>query len=182
MRLLTPALGGFALLEGLGSRTPRWGSRASMAYMVITTTAFLCTAVGAPAAYPRQLRLGAAVVAAGSPQLWAMMIGRVRRRVDAAIREVLDDSPALLTDHTPGDALAQRLAPLIVDTTFDLVQGLPEETLTGELPVQQVRQMMFADHLAFGAVEWLRPRDTAGLAALATQFQLAAIDNIGARP
>jgi hypothetical protein len=39
-----------------------------------------------------------------------------------------------------------------------------------------VRRMMFADHLAFGAVEWLRPRDADGLAALAMQFQLAAID------
>ena len=56
-----------------------------------------------------------------------------------------------------------------------LCDALPEEPLTGELPVDQVRRMMFADQLAFGAVEWLRPRDADGLAALAMQFQHAAI-------
>ena len=72
--------------------------------------------------------------------------------------------------------MSPSLAPLIVGTTFDLVECLPEEPLTGELPVAQVRRMMFADHLAFGAIEWLRPRDADGLAALAMQFQLAAND------
>ena len=47
VRLLAPSLGGFALLAQLGARTPSWGARTAMAYMVITTTAFLCTAVGA---------------------------------------------------------------------------------------------------------------------------------------
>ena len=67
VRLLAPALGGFALLARLGPRTPSRGARMAMAYMTITTTAFLCTAVGARAPYPRRLRLGAAVLAAQSP-------------------------------------------------------------------------------------------------------------------
>ena len=110
----------------------------------------------------------------------------MRSSADGAIREVLDGSPPLLADPAwwrgPSDSASGsarcrlRLAPLIVGTTFDMVQRLPDEPLTGELPVAQVRRMMFADHLAFGAVEWLRPRDADGLAALAMQFQLAAID------
>ena len=119
------------------------------------------------------------------------MLNRVRRSTDAAIRKVLDGSPALLADPRlvarsgpgaddpgAGDSrpMSPSLAPLIVGTTFDLVDCLPEEPLTGEPPVDQVRRMMFADHLAFGAIEWLRPRDTDGLAALAMQIQLAAID------
>ena len=162
-----------------------------MAHMAITTTAFFCTVVGAPAAYPRRLRLAAAMLAAQSPGRWAAMLDRVRRSVDGAIREVLDGSPALLADPRlvarsgpGGDDLAHRdsrpmsptLAPLIVGTTFHLVKCLPEEPLTGQLPASQVRRMMFADHLAFGAVEWLRPRDTDGITALAMQFQFAAVD------
>lgn len=177
VRLLAPALGGFALLNRLGAATPSPGARMAMAYMAITTTAFLCNAVGSPAAYPRRLRFGAAVLAAQSQSRWAAMLNRVRRSVDDAICRVLDDSPALLAD--PGLVARSRpatLAPLVVGTTFDFVDSLPEEPLTGELPLAQQRRMMFADHLAFGAVEWLRPRDTDGLAALATQFQLAAID------
>ena len=191
VRLLAPALGGFALLARIGAHTPSRGARISMAYMTITTTAFLCTAVGARAAYPRRLRLGAAVLAAQSPRRWAAMLNRVRSSTDGAIRKVLDGSPALLADPrlvarsgpgadaaAAGDSrpMSPSLAPLIVGTTFDLVECLPEEPLTGELPVAQVRRMMFADHLAFGAIEWLRPRDADGLAALAMQIQLAAND------
>src|ERR1700687_442683 len=185
VRLLAPSLGGFALLAQLGVRTPSWGARTAMAYMVITTTAFLCTAVGASAAYPRRLRLGAAMLAARTNRRWTKMMNKVRRSVDGAIREVLDGSPPLLADpglvarsadSGPDGPMSPWLAPLIVGTTFDMVQRLPDEPLTGELPVAQVRRMMFADHLAFGAVEWLRPRDADGLAALAMQFQLAATD------
>ena len=44
--------------------------------------------------------------------------------------------------------------------------------------------MMIADHLAFGALERLRPRDADAMQALATQFQLTALDTAaqGARP
>ncbi len=176
VRLLAPALGGFALLARIGARTPSRGARMAMAHMTITTTAFLATAVGARAAYPRQLQLGAAVLAAQSPRRWAAMLDRVRRSTDAAICKVLDGSPAVLADPVLVARSEPGLAALIVGTTFDFVESLPDEPLTGELPVVQVRRMMFADHLAFGAVEWLRPRDADGLAALATQFQLAAID------
>ena len=49
---------------------------------------------------------------------------------------------------------------------------------TGELPEHQVRRMMIADHLAFGALERLRPRDADAMRALATQFQLTALDTL----
>ena len=177
VRLLAPALGGFALLEGLGTRIPSRGARTAVAYMTITTTAFLCNAVSTRTPYPRRLQLGAAVLAAQSPGNWTAMMDRVRRRVDAAIRKVLDNSPALFgeTDLGASRQTSPWLAPLLVGATFDLVDSLPEEPLTGEPPVDQVRRMMFADQLAFGAVEWLRPRDTDGLAALAMQFKHAAI-------
>ena len=76
LRLLAPALGGFALLARLGPRSPSRGARAAMAYMTITTTAFLCAAVGAPAPYRRRLALGAAVLAARSPVHWTTMLER----------------------------------------------------------------------------------------------------------
>ena len=93
LRLLVPALGGFALLARLGPRTPSRGARAAMAYMTITTTAFLCAAVGAPAPYRRRLRLAAAVLAARSPVHWTTMLERVRRSADGAIHRLLDASP-----------------------------------------------------------------------------------------
>jgi hypothetical protein len=64
------------------------------------------------------------------------------------------------------------------------VRALPEEPLTGELPDPQVRRMMIADHLAFGALERLRPRDTDAMEVLAAEFQLAALDTTapGAHP
>jgi hypothetical protein len=141
------------------------------------------TAVGASAAYPRRLRLGSAMLAARAIRRWIKMTNKVRRSVDGAIREELNGSPPLLADPGlvarsadagPDGPMSPWLAPLILG--FDMVQRLPDEPLTTELPVAQVRRMMFADHLAFGAVEWLRPRDADGLAALAMQFQLAAID------
>ena len=188
LRLLAPALGGFALLARLGPRTPSFGARAAMAYMTLTTTAFLCATVGASAPYRRQLRLGAAVLAAGSPGLWAKMLDRVRRSADGAIGRLLDASPDLNveSDLSAGSgavlgldaerSVSTSVGPLIVGTTFALVRALPEEPLTGELPAAQVRRMMIADHLAFGAVERLAPRDADAMAALATQFQLDALD------
>src|SRR6478735_5225684 len=92
LRLLAPALGGFALLARLGPRTPSRGARAAMAYMTITTTAFLCAAVGAPAPYRRRLRFVAAVLAARSPVHWTAMLERVRRSADGAIHRLLDAS------------------------------------------------------------------------------------------
>jgi hypothetical protein len=73
-------------------------------------------------------------------------------------------------------SMPPSVGPLIVGATFALVEALPEEPLTGELPEFQVRRMMVADHLAFGALERLRPRDADAMRALATQFQLAALD------
>lgn len=185
LRLLAPALGGFALLSRLGPRTPSRGARAAMAYMTITTTAFLCAAVGAPAPYPRRLRLGAAVLAARSPIHWTTMLERVRRCADGAIHRLLDASPDLAAGSSQdaevlglGDprSMSPSMGPLIVGTTFALVRALPEGPLTGELPDPQIRRMMIADHLAFGALERLRPRDADAMQALATQFQLTALD------
>ena len=72
-------------------------------------------------------------------------------------------------------SMPPSVGPLIVGATFALVEALPEEPLTGELPEFQVRRMMIADHLAFGALERLRPRDADAMRALATQFQLTAL-------
>jgi hypothetical protein len=191
LRLLAPALGSFALLARLGPCTPSRGARAAMAYMTITTTAFLCAAVGAPAPYGRGLRLAAAVLAARSPVHWATMLKRVRCSADGAIHRLLDASPNPVAKASfatgsgtavdvlgLGDprSMSPSMGPLIVGATFALVEALPEEPLTGELPEPQVRRMMIADHLTFGAVERLRPRDADAMLALATQFQLTALD------
>ncbi|WP_204079647.1 hypothetical protein [Mycobacterium riyadhense] len=192
LRLLVPALGSFALLARLGPRTPSRGARTAMAYMTITTTAFLCHAVGAPVPYRRRLRLGAAVLAARSPVHWTAMLQRVRRAADGAVHRLLDASSDLAATGSAAQVLglgASRsptpsIAPLIVDRAFALVAALPAEPLCGKLPGHDKRRMMIADHLAFGAVERLRPRDTDAMNALATQFQLAALDttNPGINP
>jgi hypothetical protein len=197
LRLLAPALGSLVLLARLGPRTPSRGVRAVMAYMTITTTAFLCTAVGAPAPYRRSLRLAAAVLAARSPGRWAAMLERVRRSADGAIYQLLNASPkpvaeaSLAAGSGPaakvlglGDlrSMSPSMGPLLVRATFALVEALPEEPLTGELPQTQVRRMMIADHLAFGALERLPPRDADAMRTLATQFQLSALDTAGAGP
>ena len=187
LRLLVPALGGFALLARVGPRTPSRGARMAMAYMTITTTAFLCAAVGAPAPYRRRLRLGAAVLAARTPARWTTMLQRVRRSTDEAIHRLLEGSPDLANEAASGAAAemlglidprasSPSMGPLLVGTTFALVGALPEEPLNGELPAAEVRRMMIADHLAFGALERLRPRDADAMGVLARQFRLAALD------
>jgi hypothetical protein len=184
LRQLTPALGGFALLAKLGPGTPSLGARAAMAYMTITTSAFLCGAVDAPAPFRRPV--AAATLAAASPAYWVKMLERVRRSGDAAIHQMLDASP----DFTTGSASASQvlgagdlastqtsLMPLIVDTTFALVHTLPEGRLTGELSDSAIRTMMIADHLAFGAMERVPSHEPDAIRALATRLQLAALDN-----
>jgi hypothetical protein len=191
LRLLVPALGGFALLARIGPRTTSRGARTAMAWMTITTTAFLCAAVGAPAPYRRRLRLGAAVLAARSPVYWTRMLQRVRRSADESIHRLLNG----LSDRSGEVVLAggarragevfglgdprptsASLGPLIVGTTFALVRALPTGPLNCELHAAEVRRMMIADHLAFGALERLGPRDTGAMEGLAAQFQLAALD------
>jgi hypothetical protein len=187
LRLLAPAVGGFALLAQLGRRIPSRGARTAMAYVTITTAAFLCAAVGAPAPY-RRLRLAATLWAARSPRGWTAMLAAVERAADGAIHRLLDWTPEVLAeaalDRDGVHPTPTAIGPLIVDATFTQVRRLPEEPMTGELTDAQVRRMMIADHLAFGAVERLRPRDADGLAAIARQFQLAALDSaaLGARP
>jgi hypothetical protein len=188
-RVLAPALGSIALLARLGPCIHSRGARVAMAYMTIATTAFLCAAVGAPAPYRRPVRLAAAMLAAVSTAQWTTMLKRVRCSVDGAIHRLLDASPHSVTTSPAarsgaadllalGDprSMPPSVCPLIVGATFALVEALPGELLTGELPEFQVRRMMIADHLAFGALERLRPRDADAMRALATQFQLAALD------
>jgi hypothetical protein len=193
LRLPVPALGGFALLDLLGPRIPALGARVAMAYMTITTTAFLCAAVAAPAPYPRGLRLGTAMLAARSPDHWTRMLRRVRRCADVAIQRLLDAAPDLAVGSGPATevfglhapcSMSPSMGPLIVGTTFALVRALPEEPLTGELPAPEVRRMMIADHLAFGVLDRLPVRDADAMQAVATQFQLAAIETAdqGAHP
>ncbi|WP_431971953.1 hypothetical protein [Nocardia sp. bgisy134] len=191
LRLLAPALGGFALLARLGPHTPSAGARAAMAYMTITTTGFLCTAVGAPVPYRRPV--GATALAACSPAYWTKMVERVQRAADEAIHRVLDASPELgtgsdaaaeLLGSVDPRSLSPSMVPLIVDTTFALVRSLPEEPLTGRLSAADIRTMMIADHLAFGALERLPPHSADAMRALATNFQLAALETTtpGDRP
>ncbi|MGW5308574.1 hypothetical protein [Nocardia thailandica] len=183
LRLLAPALGGFALLARLGPGTPSRGARAAMAYMTITTGAFLCAAVDAPAPYRR--KVSAALLAATSAKRWDRMLDHVRRSADTAIHRMLDASADVPAGTGPatgvlgaGDprTMSPSLVALIVDTTFALVDTLPEEPLTGELPDAEVRTMMIADHLAFGAMERVPPHEPAALQALATRLQLAALE------
>lgn len=191
LQLLAPALGGFALLARLGPGTPSRGARAAMAYMTITTSAFLCSVVDTPAPYRR--KVGAALLAASSNRYWNRMLERVRGTADLAIHRMLDASPDFADGASgatrvlgAGDPLSMptSLVPLIVDTTFALVETLPEEPLTGELPDAEIRTMMIADHLAFGAMERVPPHEPEALQALATGLQLAALDTStqGSRP
>jgi hypothetical protein len=136
------------------------------------------------------VRLAAAVLASLSTARWTTMLQRVRCSVDRAIHHLLDASPhpSLKAGRASRSGAADLLAlgdprsmpssvgPLVVGATFALVKALPAEQLTGELPELQVRRMMIADHLAFGALERLRPPDADAMRALATQFQLAALD------
>ena len=115
------------------------------------------------------------------------MLKRVRCSVDGAIHRLLDASPHPSVTASAGSGTADIVAlgdprtmppsvgPLIVGATFALVEALPVEPLTGELPESHVRRMMIADHLTFGAVGRLRPRDADGMRSLAMQFQLAAL-------
>ena len=124
--------------------------------------------------FPRAICAGdagamtAAVLAARSPGHWHAMLQRVRRSADGAIHRVLDAATDISAGSKPaadvlvlGDSrsLAPSMGPLIVDTTFAIVRALPEAPLTGELPDTDIRRMMVADHLAFGALERLRPHD-----------------------
>lgn len=190
LRLLAPALGGFALLARIGPGTRSRGARAAMAYMTITTGAFLCAAVDAPSPYRR--KVSAALLAATSAKRWDRMLDHVRLSADTAIHRMLDTSTQVPTGTAPttevlrsGDprTMSPSLVPLIVDTTFALVDTLPEGPLTGELPEAEIRTMMIADHLAFGAMERVPPHEPAALQALATRLQLAALDtsNRGSR-
>jgi hypothetical protein len=189
-RVLVPAVGSIALLARIGPCIHSRGVRVAMAYMTVTTTAFLCAAVGAPAPYRRPVRPAAAVLAAVSTVHWTTMLKRVRWSIDGAIHRLLDASPHPSLKASPaarsgaadllalGDprSMPPSVGPLVVGATFALVEALPGEPLTGELPELQVRRMMIADHLAFCALERLRPRDADGMRVLATQFQLAALD------
>lgn len=193
-RVLAPALGSIALLARLGPCIHCRGARVAIAYMAIATTAFLCGAVGAPAPYRRSMRLAAAVLASVSTAHWTTMLKRVRCSVDGAIHCLLDASPHASLTASPaarsgaadllalGDprSMPSSVGPLIVGATFALVEALPGEPLTGELPEFQVRRMMIADHLAFGALDRLRPSDADAMRALATQFQLSALDPLDA--
>ncbi|MGL4304806.1 MAG: squalene/phytoene synthase family protein [Mycobacteriaceae bacterium] len=189
LRLLAPALGCFALLAKLGTQTPSRGARAAMAYMTITTAAFLCKAADAPPPYPKRLQLGAALLAASSSARWTAMLKQTQLTADRAIQHLLNASPHQSIASPDTKVLSSSnfhsrefsteestVEPLIINATFDLVRALPEEPLTNELPEYQVRRMMIADHLAFGALERLNPCDADAMHSLAQQFQLAALD------
>ncbi|GGK47286.1 hypothetical protein [Nocardia camponoti] len=182
LRLLSPALGAFALLDRMGPGTPSVGARAAMAYMTITTSAFLCAAVNAPPAYKRPL--AAATLAACSAKYWTKMLDRLRATADTAIHTMLDTSPdfaegadqtMVLSSNHPSRRAQPAIVPLIVDTTFALVETLPEGPLTGELGDADIRTMMIADHLAFGAMERVPSHQPEAMFALAARLKNAAL-------
>lgn len=189
LRALVPAVGSIALLARLGPCMHSHGARMALAYMTITTTAYLCAAVGAPPPYRRSVRMAAAMLGTVSTAQWTRMLKRVRSSVDGAIHRLLDTSSH--PSETAGRAarsgatdllalgdprsLPPSVGPLIVDTAFAIVEALPVGPLTGELPEPHVQRMMIADHLAFGALDRLRPSDADAMRSLATQFQLAAL-------
>lgn len=194
LSVLTPALGSIALLARLGSCVHSRGARVAIAHLAIATTSFLCAAVGAPAPFPRPVRLAAAVLASASTAHWARLVERVRCCVDGAIHCLLDASSHPMAKAGPasrsgavdllagGDppSMPPSVGPLIVRATFALVEALPVQPLTGEVPALHVRRMMIADHLAFSALERLRPADSDGMLSLAKQFQVAAQDSLSA--
>ena len=188
VRLLTPALGTFALLTHLGRRTRSTGARAAVAYMSITTTAFFCAAVGVRSPYPRRLRLIGAAVAATGAERWEAMLDRLRQSVDRTIECLLESSAPSISDRAHGreqpDGLFPRIdartqttsmGSIVVDSVMALVDGLPAGVLHGELPADQVRRMMIADHLAFGSLERMHPGDSQAMHLLGTRFQTAAM-------
>ena len=191
LRLLAPALGGFALLARLGPRTPSRGARVAMAYMTITTTAFLCSAVGQPA--PRRwLRLARPCRPprrpVTGPRCWSGCgVPPTGRSTGCSTRHRISQ-PDRARPRTCSSWGTLARCPL--DGAADRGHHLrPRAGPAGRTPDRRtprthVRRMMIADHLAFGAVERLRPRDADAMQALATQFQHTALDTAaqGARP
>ncbi|MCZ4520160.1 hypothetical protein O4220_16740 [Rhodococcus ruber] len=182
LRLLTPALGTFALLSHLGRRTRSKGARAAVAYMSITTTAFFCGAVGVRSPYSRRLRLVGAVVAATGTDRWEAMLDRLRESVDRTVEFLLDSSteggqqlPDSLFPRIDTHSADTAMGSIVVDSVMALVDGLPAGALRGELPEDQVRRMMIADHLAFGSLERMQPGDSNAMHLLGTRFQTAAM-------
>ena len=128
-----------------------------MAHLTITTTAFLCGAIGAPAPYRRPRRLAAAVLASVSTGHWTAMLKwspPFRRWGNPPSVGCLTSLGAGQPGRPIGaDLLAlgdarstsPSVGPLIVSATFALVEALPGEPLTGELPEFQVRRMMIAE-------------------------------------
>ncbi|MDZ7918195.1 MAG: hypothetical protein U5O16_41360 [Rhodococcus sp. (in: high G+C Gram-positive bacteria)] len=186
LRLLTPALGTFALLSHLGRRTGSRGARAAAAYMAITTTAFFCGAVGVRSPYPRRLRLVGALVAATGTGRWEHMLDRLRGSVDHTVEFLLDSSTPTIPERdvmplfSRVDANDVSMGPIVVDSVMALVDGLPVGALSGDLPDDQVRRMMIADHLAFGSLERMHPGDSAAMHLLGTRFQTAAMSRTAA--
>ncbi|MDV6260985.1 class 1 isoprenoid biosynthesis enzyme [Rhodococcoides yunnanense] len=182
LRLLTPALGAFALLSHLGRRIRGKGARAAVAYMSITTTAFFCGAVGVRSPYSRRLRLVGAMVAATGTDRWEAMLDRLRDSVDSTVEFLLDswtpgrqESPHNLFPRIDAHSQGTSMGAIVVDSAMALVDGLPTGALRGELPDDQVRRMMIADHLAFGSLERMHPGDSNAMHLLGTRFQTAAM-------
>lgn len=204
LRLLTPALGSLALVSRLGARTPSRGARAALAHMTITTTAFFCRAVDVQTPYPRSLQLLGALWASTDEHRWGDMLDRVRTSIDCAVVHLLDPAPQLFSERQLSSErlLSERqvrshavddrdelqvfpimdardgrttMAALSVDSAFALVDGLPNELLTGTLDDTSIRRMMIADHLAFGSLEQIRPHDCSAMRSLGHEFQAAAL-------
>lgn len=183
LQLLAPALGSLALIEHLGRFVSDRGARAGIAYMAITTTSFLCGGVGQPGPYSHRMQLPAAIAATRSEYAWDAMTQRLGAAADGSMHRMLDDASDSGASFEPppvvqGDTVLRGsgIGPLIIDTTFKVIGELPPDRLTGDMSDANVRRMMIADHLAFGALDRLPLKDADAMGVLARRLMATAVD------
>jgi hypothetical protein len=177
-QLTVPA---FAFLADLGSATRSRGARAATAYLAVTTAGFLCRAAGAPPPYRRPGL--AALLAAIGPRGYRWALRRVGEAANRAVTQAMTPaSPAqrdpqatfTLVDVLTTGGLPATGNELLVAAAFRLVGDLPRDRLSADLAGTAGRRLMLADHLAFGALDQIRPDDTQQVRDLAILIQLMA--------
>ena len=144
----------------------------------LTTTAFLCASVGAPTPYRRRLRFGAAVLAAPRRRCgtrWSRGCGGppTGRSVDCSIRHQRSLSRGSETAGIP-----ERRRGGTPDRRQHVRAGSEPAGRRADRRTAEraTRRMMLADHLAFGALEQLGATTSTAIRAVATQFQLTALE------
>ncbi len=193
LRMLPAVLAAFAVVRELNRDTRSRGARASIAYMMITTSSFLCHEADSPPPISRALRLPASLWAACSTGAFQRVLRRLEVAVDSAVlttlsafdgRDASGGAAALsLFGSRTGAERGSTPAPgdlphLLVDSAFHLVGGLPDGRLDGDLPEPHGMAMMMADHLAFSSLDHLTADGTDQMRQLADLLQAAATDGL----